>query len=303
MNINARRLSIVVGGLLAAMGVAWLVAARGHADGSTRYAMHGMVMKVADSRQSFVVSHDSVPGVMDAMTMSFDVDVPGELEPIEPGAMVDFTLVMGKDSVYARDVRSRPYETIEQDPVTARRLKMLSDLTRSSPSTVKALRVGERVPNFTLIDQSRNSVSLSQLRGRVVAVNFIYTSCVLPQFCFRTANNFGVIEKRFKARAAKDLILLTVTFDPERDTPERLAEYASQWHPDPDAWHFLTGPTGDIKRLCDLFAVDFFPEEGLMNHSSHTAVIDRAGRLFANVEGNHFTAAQIGDLVATALNN
>ena len=57
----------------------------------------------------------------------------------------------------------------------------------------------------------------------------------------------------------------------------------------------------DVKRVCGLFDVDFFPDEGLMNHSSHTAVIDRQGRLVANIEGNEFTAIQLGDLVETAL--
>jgi protein SCO1/2 len=101
----------------------------------------------------------------------------------------------------------------------------------------------------------------------------------------------------------RDLILLTVTFDPVRDQPERLAEYASQWNANPATWHFLTGAVPDIARVCAVFGVDFFPDEGLMDHSSHTAVIDRLGRLVANIEGNQFTATQLGDLVDVTLNS
>ena len=72
-------------------------------------------------------------------------------------------------------------------------------------------------------------------------------------------------------------MLLTITFDPERDTPEVLAAYASQWKADPKTWHFLTGPVADVRKVCALFGVESFPDEGLMNHSLRTAVIDRRG--------------------------
>jgi protein SCO1 len=264
-----------------------------------RFAMRGMVMKVAASRKSFMVSHDSVPDVMDAMMMSFDVREPKDLEGIKPGMTVTFSLVAKGGSVYAEQVRIRPYQSAEQDPLTARRLALLRKMTSASPVT--PLAAGQAVPDFTLTDQARRPVTLSAFRGKVVAINFIYTSCALPQFCFRIANNFGVVQRRFRDRLGRELILLTVTFDPQRDQPEQLAEYASQWKADPDTWHFLTGSVEDIKRVCGLFDVDFFPDEGLMNHSSHTAVIDREGRLVANIEGNEFTAIQLGDLVETTL--
>jgi protein SCO1/2 len=95
-------------------------------------------------------------------------------------------------------------------------------------------------------------------------------------------------------------VLLTATFDPVHDTPDVLAQYASQWKADPATWHFLTGMVPDVQRVCHLFGVDAFPNEGLMDHSLHTALIDRQGRLLANIEGNQFTAAQLGDLAETA---
>ena len=57
----------------------------------------------------------------------------------------------------------------------------------------------------------------------------------------------------------------------------------------------------DVRRVCNLFGVDFFQDEGLMNHNSHTAVIDRRGILVANIEGNEFNATQLGDLVDSIL--
>jgi protein SCO1 len=134
-----------------------------------------------------------------------------------------------------------------------------------------------------------------------VAVNFIYTSCVLPQFCYRLANHFAVVADRFKLRLGRDLVLLTITFDPSRDTPERLAEYSRQWSADPAVWHFLTGDPETITRVCHQFGVDAFPDEGLISHSTRTVIIDRRGAMAASIEGNQHTAAQLGDLVEAVL--
>ena len=153
-----------------------------------------------------------------------------------------------------------------------------------------------------MIDQARQRVSLSSLAGKVVVVNFIYTRCALPQFCLRVSNNFGVLQKRFQKELGKDVVLLTITFDPERDTPEALATYASQWKADPKTWHFLTGPVADVRKVCALFGVEYFPDEGLMNHTLRTAVIDRGGTLVASIEGNTYSPEQLGDLVFTQLN-
>jgi protein SCO1/2 len=60
-------------------------------------------------------------------------------------------------------------------------------------------------------------------------------------------------------------------------------------------------PAADIQRVCRLFGVYAFPDEGLMDHSLHTVVIDRRGTLVANIEGNQFTAAQLGDLTGSVL--
>jgi protein SCO1/2 len=185
---------------------------------------------------------------------------------------------------------------VEQDPLTVRRLRLL----RSSRAAER-LEIRQTVPDFGLTNQAHRRVALSQLRGKVVALNFIYTSCALPQFCYRMTNHFGVLQSRFQGAAGRDLVLLSITFDPARDTPERLAEYAKEWKADPARWHFLTGPAADIERVAAMFGLDYFPDEGLINHSVRTVVIDREGRLVANVEGNRFTAQQLGDLVGSVL--
>ena len=263
-----------------------------------RHVMRGMVLTVDPDQKTIVVSHDAVPGFMPAMTMPFEVRSAAELNGVVPGAIVSFTLVVGADAAHTERLQIVRYASVEQDPITARRLRLLQEATRGAS---KPLGIGQAVPDFTLTDQTRARVSLAQLRGKVVALNFIYTSCVLPQFCYRLANHLAVVHKRFASRMGRDLALLTITFDPGRDTPERLAEYARQWNADAATWHFLTGSADEIGRVCRLFGVDFFPSEGLFSHSTRTVVIDRRGTVAASIEGNHYTAAQLGDLVQAVL--
>lgn len=266
-----------------------------------QYSVSGMVMKVDAPQKSFVASCDAIPGYMESMMMTLEVRDSKQLQGLAPGTMVNFTLKVNATSSYAEHIEVRPYESVEQDPFTARRLKLLNRISHPAAKNSNLVAVGQTVPNFTLTDQAHKNVSLSQYTGKVVALNFIYTSCALPNFCYRISNNFGVLQRRYKEQLGRDLVLLTVTFDPQRDGPERLAHYAENWKADPSTWHFLTGNLPDVQRVTDMFGVDYFSDEGLMNHSLHTAVIDRQRKLVANIEGNQFTADQLADLVQTVL--
>ena len=265
------------------------------------YPVTGLVLTVDRSSNTFTASIQAIPGFMPAMAMPFEVRQKKDLDGLVPGAAVEFVLVVNQKSSHAERIRIVRYQSVEQDPLAANRLKLLTQLAGAPPP--KVLAIGEMVPDFRLTDQTGRPVALSELGGKVVAINFIYTSCALPNFCLRIANNFAILQKRFPQQLGRDLVLLTVTFDPVHDTPEVLAQYARQWNANPATWHFLTGPASDVQRVCRLFGVDFFPDEGLMNHSLHTAIIDRTGRMVANLEGNQFTADQLGDLVKAFLDS
>ena len=265
------------------------------------YPVTGMVLSVDRARNTFTASIQAIPAFMPAMAMPFEVRQRKDLDGLVPGAVVEFVLVIDRSSSHAERIRIVRYQSVEQDPLAASRLKLLTQIAGATPQRVLA--IGEMVPDFRLTDQQHRTVALSDVRGKVVAINFIYTSCALPNFCLRIANDFSVLKKRFGAQLGRDLVLLTVTFDPAHDSPEVLAQYASQWAADPATWHFLTGTVSDVQRVCHLFGVDSFPDEGVMNHSLHTAIVDRQGKLVANIEGNGFTADQLGDLTGAVLDS
>ena len=111
------------------------------------------------------------------------------------------------------------------------------------------------------------------------------------------------IGDRFRNQLGKDLRLLTITFDPKYDTPDKMKEYAERYEADLPGWRMLTGSAADIERVCSLFGVEFWPEEGMITHTLQTAVIDRQGRLVATVEGKEFSPRQLGDLVKSVVDS
>jgi protein SCO1/2 len=266
-----------------------------------KYAAEGLVLKIDRAHKNLVVSCDAIPGFMDAMVMPIGVRDAKTLHGLTPGMTIAFTLVVEAKDSYAIAIREVRYQGSQPDPTTARRLDLLNQTLNPDAANAKQLNAGETVPDFTLTDQNRQKIALSKFRGKVIALNFIYTRCALPNYCFRMSNNFGELQKRFRDQLGNNLVLLTVTFDPVHDRPEALAKYAAIWKADPRSWHFLTGETAEVTRVCAMFGITSFPDEGLMDHSLHTAVIDRKGRLVANIEGNRFTARELGDMVNSVL--
>jgi len=265
------------------------------------YQVTGLVLTVDAPHGTILVSHDAIPGFMDAMAMPFRVDNRRLLENLKPGDKIEFTLVVGKTSSYISNIQVREYDSTERDPTQVRRLRILDEAMRSKTESQSTLSIGQTVPDFSLIDQTNHPVTLSEFRGKVVAITFIYTRCPLPDYCMRLSSNFASLQKRFSHRMGRDLMLLSITFDPDHDQPEVLSKYAGVWNANVEGWHFLTGPLTTVKQVCGMFGMNFWRDEGLMTHSLHTAVLDREGKLVANIEGNRFTAVQLGDLVETIL--
>ena len=99
----------------------------------------------------------------------------------------------------------------------------------------------------------------------------------------------------------KDLVLLSITIDPRFDTSEVLLKYAKIWNARPEGWRFLTGPDAEIEIVARRFGMNYWPEEGLITHTSQTGIIGRNGRLAAAVDGSSFAPVQLGDLIEREL--
>jgi len=255
---------------------------------ATGYPARGLVLRVDPAASSVTVSHEPIPGFMDAMVMPFAVRDRGRLAQVRPGDLIGFRLRVRRSATWIDRLRLLSASAADAGIL----------MTPAAPTLVK---IGQPMPDFTLVDQRGASVSLSGLRGRVVAVTFIYSRCPLPDYCPRVVQNLGRVRDRFRDRLGRDLALLTVSFDPRYDTPEVLREYAAHFRADVPGWHFLTGAPEAIERVCAAFGIEYWPDQGLITHTLQTAVLDRQGRLAAAVEGKDFTARQLADLVGTIL--
>jgi protein SCO1/2 len=265
-----------------------------------RHSIQGILVQVNPARQSIVVSCDAVPGYMDAMVMPFTVRGPANFKSLVPGATVRFDMLESKNQSFAEHLQEVDVSNHESEPIEAGRLTFLQQ-AMDPAAAAKVVRVGQPVPDFTLIDQASEPTHLSQFKGKVVALTFAYSRCPNPNYCFRLSNNLSIIERRFHAQAGSSLILITVVIDPDHDQGAALAKYADTWKADPKAWRFLTGSLDDVHNVAELFGMGFWNDEGFLAHTFHTVVIDRDGKLAANIEGNQFTARQLGDLVANVM--
>jgi protein SCO1/2 len=214
---------------------------------------------------------------MPAMAMAFRVGRGVALGKLTPGTRVAFELKVGKHASLAQKLRVR--ETI-------------NDLNLPKTPLNKVL-IGLKMPLFSLIDQTGKTVALADFRGKVVVVDFIYTRCPLPDVCPRLSANFSSVSKKLRGR---DVEFLSITIDPQFDTPAVLSDYARRWQAG-EAWRFLTGTPEQIQEVAGLFGLVYWPEEGSITHTVATAVIGRDGTLVAKVDGAGYRPDQLLALI------
>lgn len=260
----------------------------GGAACAKHYTTSGLVLKIDRPGATVTISHDAFRGFMDAMAMPFDLKGAARSVTLTPGDRVRFRLSVKNGRSWVDRVN-----VVSAAPVDAG--------LQNTPAVPVLVAVGTAMPDFALTDQAGQRVALSALRGKVVAVTFIYTRCPLPDYCPRMVENFRAVRQRFAGRMDRDLVFLTISFDPKFDTPETLARYAASQRAGGPGWHFLTGDPANVERVCNAFGIQYWAEEGLITHSLQTAIIDREGRLAASVEGKDFTPQQLGDLVSAVL--
>ncbi len=263
------------------------------------HAAKGIVLKVDAAHRTLEVSCEEIPNYMSAMEMEFTLRDPGAAGGLKPGSRIAFTVVDDGTTTYADKIKEEAGAVPEPEPMAA---AGLSGLQRAlHPGAAQPVAVGAPVPEFTLTDQAGARISLADLRGKVVVLTFGYSRCPNPNYCYRLSNNLAKVSRALPEHLGGDLVLLTIAIDPEHDQGQALADYAAGFHADSRSWHFLTGQLPEIERVAAMFGTNFWTNEGLLTHSLHTAVIDREGRLAANLEGNAFTPEQLTDLVRSVL--
>jgi len=258
-----------------------------------RYPFTGRVVSIDAQDQSAIIDGDKIPGFMDGMAMSYKVKPPASLAQLSPG-----------DSISAEILVVDPDYWLENVKVTAH--------AKPAPHTTQRIPApGDIVPDFSFTNQDSQRSSIQQYRGKVVLITFIYTRCPFPDFCPRMSSNFAEIDKQLAAdpTLAAHIHLLSVSFDPEHDTPKVLRDYAfSVAHTHDPAlfrrWEFAVPRAADLPKIADFFGLVAKPEGGLITHNLSTTVIGPDRKIVKWYHGGDWqTSDLIKDATAAAVLN
>jgi protein SCO1/2 len=142
-------------------------------------------------------------------------------------------------------------------------------------------------PPFSLTSQDGKPVSLADLRGKVVAVTFIYTEC--PDICPMLTQKMVQVQDELGADFGAKVAFVSISLDPEHDTPEVLKDYAQFWGAKPEGWSFLTGSPEAVRDVTRRYGVFFAKkEDGSVDHTQLTSLVDAEGRLRVQYLGARF---------------
>ena len=142
-------------------------------------------------------------------------------------------------------------------------------------------------PPFTLTSQDGKQVALADLRGKVLAVTFIYTGC--PDICPLVTQKMVDVQNALGARFGAKIAFVSITLDPEHDTPPVLKDYAQSWGAKPNGWMFLTGSPAAIRDATRRYGVYFAKkEDGSVDHTQLTTLVDADGRMRVQYIGWRF---------------
>lgn len=230
------------------------------------------------------IAHQAIPDYMPAMTMPFNID-PAALDQaarLHPGDGVEFKFAVGETS------RAYDFKIIGSSRPT-------NEPAGAPSASARRLKEGAVIPPFALVDQSDRAFTDANLHGRRTILTFIFTRCPVPEFCPLMSKRFQTLQRQLAESppAGPAVQLLSLTIDPEFDTPAILRAYGEGYGADPQRWRFLTGTTDQVTALTQAFAVHTEKNAGTLDHTLATALIGPDGRIEKIWRGNGWSVDEV----------
>ena len=249
-----------------------------------QYPLKGQILAVDPAKRELTINHEDIPGFMPGMVMTYRVADAKELEGRKRGDIVTATLVVDDLRTEVRNIK-----LIGEKPVAR---------AAARAATTTLVRAGETAPDAALVDTRGEPKRLSDYRGKLVVLTFLYTRCPLPEFCPRTERNFLQLQKTV---VGDDTLrgrvhLVAVSLDPQYDTPEVLRKHAAAIGARPDTWTFLTGEVNTVEDFGAKFGLTIIrnpSEPANITHNLRTAVIGDDGKLLQIFDGADWTPSQV----------
>ena len=252
------------------------------------YKLRGKVVSTNPATGEVTLNHEAIPGFMEAMTMPYKLKDPGILGELHPG------------DVLTADV------LVSQDPDADVLLDHIVVVAQGKPDYKPSVfyhvpAPGDAVPDFKLLNQDGRSIHLGQFKGKALLLTFIYTRGPLPNFCPLVTRNFALLDKQLAATPAlyAKTHLLSVSFDPAHDTPQRLRAYGATYIGS-DAknafahWDFAVPEKPVLLEMAKFFdvGVAYGPDESI-THTLSTTLVGPDGKVVRFYPGNEWTPDQV----------
>ena len=263
-------------------------ACRRHTPGNEkRFDLKGKVVAVEVDKHLVTVSHEEVKGFMPAMTMPFVLPDESALQFLAAGDEISATLVVDGAQSWLENVA----------------------ITRQSADTsattgVTEANEGDEVPDYRLINQDGKEIRLHNFHGKALLLTFIYTRCPLPEYCNLMSTNFAEIDRELQKNpnAYAKTHLLSITIDPEYDTPKVLRSYGSA-HTERyenetfEHWDFATGSKDQIKGVAQFFGLRYFQDKDQIVHGLRTVIISPDGKVVRVYRDNQWKPGDVAELM------
>jgi protein SCO1/2 len=254
------------------------------------YELKGEVLGLDPKNGMIRIHHEAIPEFMPAMRMSFTLKDPRELESLKVGDTVQGSLWVLREKGVVTEYALSDLVVVSR-PVT---LKMEGGAASIS-GLPKRLEPGEVVPDFAMTTQDGGPLKLSDLRGKVVALTFIYTRCPLPDACPLLNRKFAEVADRLSSAPgrAERVRLLSVSFDPEHDTPQVLKKHAEIQGAKPPLWTFAVASHAELAKVAPSLGLSYGPRSDDIMHNLTAVVIDAEGRLVKIESGKSWTPTDL----------
>lgn len=199
--------------------------------------------------------------------------------------------------VVTEGAESQARGVVSAEPEELRQVAEVTDTLRRETADKGRLVTrmpNELMPNMALWDQDGRLVRKKDFLGHPLALNFVFTSCRVARMCpASTACMKQLGDALARSPGAAEVRLLTITFDPETDTPGVLRAYADGYGIDHARHRFLTGDPGQIKDLMRHYGIQTVRDDGTIVHNAALIVISPEGRIAYRSEGPSFDAEDV----------
>ncbi|MCP5522023.1 MAG: SCO family protein [Verrucomicrobiales bacterium] len=252
------------------------------------FQVKGEIRRLVPEGNVLVIKHEEIPGYMAAMTMPLEVRPPEGMKGLGVGDQIEFRMNVTEDDGWIDHIRVLEKGRPEDVKPVIPSIRIVRD--------VDELKVGDLMPDYPFTNELHRATSLKRYRGQVVALTFIYTRCPYPTFCPRQGRQFAAACELLQEKLPgpeKRWHLLSLSFDPENDTPSVLQQYARTFNYDPAHWNFLTGAMIDIDAITEQFGVIFARDGEGFSHNVRTVVINPTGHIRKIFVGNEWTTEEL----------